>query len=112
MRGVVLVDSDEHALGCKLPGNFEGMSCAAERCVHERLVRFECELFEALGEQYRDMPIFVCQGGPPLHQQAGDVDLVEHLVAARFAPDLEETRVAHDDDLTVDGGLLAQIGGQ
>ena len=41
MGRVVLVDSDERALWSKLLGNFEGMACAAECCVHERMLRLK-----------------------------------------------------------------------
>ena len=41
MCRLVLVDSDECALWCELPGNFEGMACAAEGSVHERMLRLK-----------------------------------------------------------------------
>ncbi len=58
--GVVLIDAYQEAVCAQASSRFARMSCAAERCVHEDVPWFECESFEALGEQDRCVPVFVC----------------------------------------------------
>ena len=93
----------------------EGLtSCPAERCVHERLLRFEVQVLEALGEQDRYMPkLLVCQFAHAfrLAEQHAQVDVVILLIEALCVPDLEVARVAQCDDVLVDAGLLTQLGG-
>ena len=87
------------------------MPCTAERCVHEYVLCFEFECFEALGEQDRCMPIFACHSAHALRlaveqRQVGfRIDL---LVALRV-PDLEVARVAYQHDVFVDARRLAQL---
>lgn len=79
------------------------MSCKAECCIHERRVRFELQLFEALGLQDRNMPIFACHFAHALRlvvlmglaKQQAKVNISINLVVALRVPNFEVTRVAH-----------------
>ena len=112
MGRIVLVDSDEHTLGCKLPGNFEGMSRPAERCIYERVLWFKLQLFETLGEQDRDMPIFACHFAHVLGlvEQLGKIHAVAELVPTLCVPDLEVIGVANQHDVLLQVGGGAQLG--